>query len=105
MNAKRLTPQTPEGGVPLEEAPTYFTDPALDRVVNMVMELSAQVWVHRDRAMAVEDLLAANGVVTQEDLDTYVPSEARKAEVRAERDAFIEAVFSCLHDPQKTGDG
>ena len=99
MTPKRISPQTPEGGTTLAENPTYFSDPALDRVVNMVMELSAQVWVYRDRMMAMEDLLAEKGSITAADLDSYAPSEARRAQVKTERDAFINAVFSALREP------
>ena len=99
MSPKRIRPQTPEGGKPLEDNPTYFSDPALDRVVSMVMELSAQVWVYRDRMMAVEDLLAEKDMITTADLDSYVPSEARRAQIKAERDAFVESVFSALREP------
>jgi len=62
MSSKRIRPQTQEGGATLEESPVYFQDPALDRVVNMMMELAAQMWVQRDRMLAVEDLLAQNAV-------------------------------------------
>ena len=99
MSPKRISPQTPEGGSPLEENPTYFADPALDRVVNMVMELSAQVWVHRDRMLAVEDMLAEKGTITAEDLESYQPSDTRRTQIKAERDSFIESVFSALREP------
>ena len=49
--------QTPEGGAPLAGLdPVYLENPVLDATVRMVVELAAQVWVERERRIALENL-------------------------------------------------
>ena len=89
--------QTPEGGAPIAGAdPVYLRDPVLDATVRMVVELAAQVWVDRERLLAMEVLLAERGVVTREALATYKPDAQTSARFKAERTRFIDDVFKEL---------
>jgi hypothetical protein len=89
--------QTPEGGAPLAAAdPTYIQDPVLDATVRMLVELSAQVWVERERRLALEALLVQRGVMTAEALERFEPDAAQQAAFRAERTRFIDDVFKEL---------
>lgn len=89
--------QTPEGGAPLAgDDPVYLRDPVLDATMRMLVELAAQVWVDRERRLAIEALLEERGVLTREALERYQPSPERLAAIKAERDRFIEDVFKEL---------
>lgn len=94
----RSTPaQTPEGGAPLIGAdPTYIQDPALDATVRMLVELAAQVWVERERRLALEAVLVERGVMTAVALEQFTPDATQTAAFRAERARFIEDVFKEL---------
>jgi hypothetical protein len=94
----RSTPaQTPEGGAPLTNPdPTYIQDPVLDATVRMLVELAAQVWVERERRLALEAVLVERGVMTPETLERFEPNAAQQAAFRAERTRFIEDVFKDL---------
>jgi hypothetical protein len=94
----RSTPaQTPEGGAPLAGAdPTYIQDPVLDATVRMVVELAAQVWVERERRLALEALLVQRGVMTADALEGFTPNADQQAAFRAERSRFIDDVFKEL---------
>lgn len=96
-SGRKDSPQTPEGGTPLAgDDPVYLQDPVLDATVRMVVELAAQVWVDRERMMAIEALLDRNGVVTREAIEQYTPDAGQQQRLKAARDQFIEDVFKEL---------
>lgn len=89
--------QTPEGGIPLAgNDPLLLPDPATDALVRMVTELTAELWVERDRRMVLEDVLVDAGVIRAESLENYIPDESRQERYRSERDALIQSVFKEL---------
>ena len=85
-----LSEQTPEGGVPLVgDNPTYFPDPVQDALVNMIMELAAQVWVNRERMTALEAVLEDQGQLAIDAIEGYQFSPDKTAALREERDRFV----------------
>ena len=89
--------QTPEGGAPLVgDYPVYFKDPVQDAMMNMILELSAQLWMSIDRMHALEDLLARQGVVSAADLDGYQPGAERAAALKARRERFTHDILRDL---------
>jgi len=89
--------QTPEGGAPLVGPdPVYLENPVLDATVRMVVELAAQVWIERERRLALEALLAGSGIVSADALEHFRPDAAQAAAFKAERARFIEDVFKEL---------
>ena len=86
--------QTPEGGTPLAGPdPVYLADPVLDATVRMLVELSAQVWIERERRLSLEALLAQRGLLAPADLEEFRPDPPLASRLREERDRFIEDVF------------
>lgn len=53
--------------------PQYFDDPALDRMLSMLMALVGEVSVVRERLDTVERLLESRGSITRADIEAYVP--------------------------------
>ncbi len=89
--------QTPEGGAPLAGLdPVYLENPVLDATVRMVVELAAQVWIERERRIALENVLVARGVLAAEAIEQFKPDAAQAAALKAERARFIEDVFKEL---------
>lgn len=74
---------------------TFFEDPALDRAMGVIFALATEVWVLRDRLAAVEEQLAAQGVLDPADLEAE-PDEAERARRAAERDAFVQHLMESL---------
>lgn len=68
--------------------PQVFDDPAIDALVNMMLELASETWVTRARLAALE---AQVGSV--ENLVLPPETEARLA---ADRDAFVKKLFAVL---------
>ena len=89
--------ETPEGGTPIAGAdPVYLADPLLDATVRMLVELSAQVWVERERRLTLEALLESRGLLAGKDIEAFQPSAEQAAAFKAERARFIEDVFKEL---------
>ena len=89
--------QTPEGGAPLAgDYPVYFKDPVQDAMMNMILELSAQLWMSMDRLYALEDLLSRQGLVTAAALDGYRPDAERAAALKARRERFTHDILRDL---------
>ena len=74
---------------------TFFADPAVDRVLGVVMALATEVYVLRDRVRAMESQLTAQGLVDGAALDRE-PDGAALAAARAERDAFAQHLMQPL---------
>ena len=74
---------------------TFFADPAVDRVLGVVMALATEVYVLRDRVRAMEAQLTARGTLDGAALDRE-PDGAAGAAVRADRDAFVQHLMQPL---------
>jgi hypothetical protein len=77
------------GGVKLNKhakgpRPQYFSDPASDKLLAMVMALAGEVSVMRDRNDTLERLIETKGLIDRSEIDTYKPSK----EIMAERDSW-----------------
>ncbi len=53
--------------------PTYFEDPAIDRLLSITMALAGEVSVMRERMDTVERLLDAKGTISRADIESYEP--------------------------------
>lgn len=73
--------------------PQYFADPATDKLFVMVLELTQELSVTRDRLDTLERMLNEAGVIDATDVDHWLP-DAGAAAVRAERRmAMLKRVF------------
>ena len=53
--------------------PAYFDDPALDRMLSIVMAVAGEVAVLKERLDTIERLLDAQGTISRADIDDYAP--------------------------------
>ncbi len=72
----------------------FLDNQVLDSLVSTVMELSAEVWTLKRRALVTESLLETKGAVSKEEIETYVPSAEETAEWQALRDRFVKKVYA-----------
>lgn len=72
-----------------EDRPQYFDDPAVDRLLQMLLELAAELWAVKDWQFVVNRLLEERGVLTLDDVRFYQPSEADQVVLAAEREKFV----------------
>jgi hypothetical protein len=74
----------------------FFNDPAMDKMMGIIMALAAEVYILRDRNRALEDMLVNAGVVPAGVLDEYKPDPERGKLSATERDAFIARIMQPL---------
>lgn len=70
---------------------TFFADPVLDRVLAMVMTLSAEVWVLRERQRRMAIALERAGLASD-----AAPTPEEDAALARDRDAFTAALLENL---------
>ena len=81
--------------------PAFLPQPLLDRLLESVMVLSAELWVERDRRRILEQLLAQRGIVSPEDIESYTPGADEEAERARQRSQLTHRVLGPL---AKTGE-
>jgi len=74
---------------------TFFDDPAIDRVLGVVMALATEVYVLRDRQLALERLLDDKGAITRADLDREPTPEEMQVD-DADRQQFVAGLMENL---------
>jgi hypothetical protein len=94
MNAERKPlPRTIRGGRPF-----FFADPAIDKLLNMVVTLASEVWALRERLAAVEGAQLRRGALVAGEIDAFEFSDAEEARLGADRKEFIENLFRILQE-------
>ncbi len=73
--------------------PRYFADPATDKLLNMVVNLLAELSVTRDRLDTVERLLESRSLVPITEIETYRPAPAVEALRDRKRAEMIQRVL------------
>ncbi len=67
----------------------FFEDPAVDRLMGVVMALAGEVYVLRDRLRCLEAALAAQGTLAEGVLDRFESTPEQARADAADRDAFV----------------
>ena len=78
----------------------FFADPAVDRLMGVLMALATEHWVLRDRVRALEAQLADTGRLDIAALDAE-PSDKELAGIQTEQAAFAEALLKPLLGEQQ----
>ena len=73
--------------------PAYFDDPALDRMLSILLAVAGEVSVLRERLDTVERLLDAKGTVSRADIESYEPDRAAAAERGLLAKAYIARIM------------
>ncbi len=70
----------------------YLGPQSVTDVARMLMALTSEVWIMRDRQIVTEYLLATKGSITREDIDNFSPPAELATAIAAERDRFASLV-------------
>jgi len=73
----------------------FFDDPAIDRLMGVVMTLASEQYVLRDRVKALEEQLASAGHLDTAALAT-APSAEKEAAARTDADDFARTILQPL---------
>jgi hypothetical protein len=91
MSERRPLPRTIRGG-----RPVFFADPAVDKVIAMLLNLASEVWALRERLAALEAIGRAHGVVLTGEVDGHQFSQDDAARLDVQRREFIDGLFRAL---------
>jgi hypothetical protein len=64
------------GAKPKGKRPQFLEDPAMDRMLSILMAVVGEVSVLRERLDTVERLLDAKGTISRADIEAYQPDRA-----------------------------
>jgi hypothetical protein len=78
------------------ERPQYFPDPATDKLITMIMSLAGEVAVMHDRHDTLERILARQGIVDRDTIESFRPTQEELAERDAWREVFLGEVLRVL---------
>lgn len=89
--ARRPMRRTIRGG-----RPYFFDDPAVDKILNMVVVLGSEVWTLRERLAALEAIQIRQGSLASGEIDAHDFSPEDEARLAGERKEFIDSLFRVL---------
>lgn len=93
MAARKSLPRTIRGG-----RPYFFSDPAIDKVLNMVVTLGSEVWSLRERLAALEGIQQRQGALGRGEIDAYEFAPDEETALASERKEFIDNLFRVLQE-------
>ena len=73
--------------------PLYFENPETDKLLAMVLALTEEVSVLRDRLDTVERLAQAKGLLSHAEIDAYQPDPQAAAEREQQRADYIARIL------------
>ncbi|MFM8844464.1 MAG: hypothetical protein ACKOGN_00980 [Gammaproteobacteria bacterium] len=78
--------------------PYFFADPAIDKLLNMLVVLGSEVWTLRERLAALEAIQIRQGGLAAGELDAHEFSAEDEARLAAERKEVIDSLFRILQE-------
>lgn len=76
----------------------FFDDPAIDKLLNMVVMLGSEVWTLRERLAAIEAIQVRRGGLAAGEVDTHEFSADDEARLTSLRKEFIDGLFRVLQE-------
>lgn len=74
----------------------FFDNEGTDHLLAMVMELSSQLWVIRERLFALESVIAQSDEELPRKVETWEASPAEAAKLAEMRKSFLSELFRTL---------
>ena len=88
MNAKIELPRIAKG-----KKLIYLDDRSIDNLMAMIMTLTQEISVLRDRLDTIEQLLAEKKTISLEDIDTFEPSDDLVEQRKERRQLLLKRVL------------
>ena len=88
MNSKVELPRIAKG-----KKPIYLDDRSIDNLMAMIMTLTQEVSVLRDRLDTIEALLAEKETISLEDIDNFIPSDDVVMQRKERRQLLLKRVL------------
>lgn len=78
--------------------PQFFSDPMIDKLLEITYQLGGEIWTNRDRQMVMEHLLATEGQVTPDLIETFQADDEFKQKAAEQRRMFVQRIYGCLYE-------
>ncbi len=78
--------------------PVYFDDPQIDKLLGIVLALTGEVSVLRERLDTIERLAEAKGLCSAKEIEGYRPDEQAAKEREQWRAAYIARVLRVVQE-------
>tara|TARA_B100000700_G_scaffold265323_1_gene303634 strand:+ start:1074 stop:1367 length:294 start_codon:yes stop_codon:yes gene_type:complete len=88
MNSKIELPRVAKG-----KKPIYLDERSIDNLMAMIMTLTQEISVLRDRLDTIEKLLVSKKAITLEDIETFEPDDDLAEERRDRRQMLLKRVL------------
>ena len=88
MNSKIELPRVAKG-----KKPIYLDERSIDNLMAMIMTLTQEISVLRDRLDTIEKLLVSKKEITLEDIETFEPDDDLVEERRDRRQMLLKRVL------------
>lgn len=76
--------------------PYFFEDKAIERVLNITMAVAGEVAVMRERMDTIERLLAAKGLLTNTEIEAFVPTDEQAEERQRGHAEYISRILRII---------
>ena len=96
--AKETPKDVPREFVAPTDEPAFLPHPLLDQLLETVIALGAELWVERDRRMALEAVLVERGVIDADAVENHRPDESEQSRRSAARSALVKRTIGGLKD-------
>lgn len=77
---------------------SFFPDGQLDRMAGLVWQLAQELYVTRQRLLALEQVLAERGHLPEGAVDQYRPSDDRQARLQDDGAALMERLVRTISE-------
>jgi len=81
------------------QEPAFLPHPTMDRMLDALVAISAELSAERERRQVLEQVLAAHGALKPNEIEQYRPSADELAQRKRERDAYVRRIFGSLGQP------
>jgi len=76
----------------------FFDAQGVDELVSICMGLAQEMWVIKERQVALESIAAKKGVVLPDDIECHTFSDDERTLLDSERQGFIDRIFFTLRE-------
>ena len=76
----------------------FFDAQGVDELVSICMGLAQEMWVIKERQVALESIAAKKGVVLPDDIESHVFSDDERTTLDSERQGCIDRIFFTLRE-------
>lgn len=78
------------------QRPYFFSDPAVERVLNITMAVAGELAVMHERLDTIERLLETKGILSRLEIEAYIPDEAAAQERQLWHAEYIARVLRII---------